>query len=144
MKDKRDELTCLCDALENCNKKKCEKNEIVCAKAHLKRFVGVDKNKLLKIKAQMKMHEDDEKTTFSSVLSLVISVVSLCLVTLNNVYGEDGKIVYALYATMALLAIAALAGRYLIKLETTRKRKKWEKYIQFAMVEVEEELFSKS
>ena len=79
-----DDIIKLCDELESCKRKNiCYKNEIVCTRALVNRYIDGDDSKRLKLKAQIRQHgrglEQGTLSTISqsvSVMSLLVTVVS--------------------------------------------------------------------
>ena len=49
----KDDLTKLCDKIENCNKCGCHNSEIVCAKYWVGVYINRDRNKFLRLKAEV-------------------------------------------------------------------------------------------
>lgn len=63
----KNDLIKICDALEECKKYDfCDNNEVVCARAYLKKYIGDDYNKLLKLKTLLDI-ENDYKMTFEKI-----------------------------------------------------------------------------
>lgn len=131
-----DDLTKLCDELEKCKKKRsCYANEIVCTKAKLKCYIDGDVNKILKLKAQIKIRDNYTQGDIG-VISLIVSVITLCLSIFSEISGGTSieYILYSLYGLIALLIIT------LISLWGKKKygyRDKWKRYIEVVLQDID-------
>ena len=54
----KDDLTKLCDKIENCNKCGCHNSEIVCVKYWVGVYINRDRNKFLRLKAEVNSHKN--------------------------------------------------------------------------------------
>lgn len=130
-----DDLIRLCDQLENCSKRsKCHSNEIVCAKKWVKNYIKEDENKLLKLKAEVKIHEDIGNST--NIYSMLISFCAFILTIMHNAYGEKSNY-YIFFSFFALLLLMMLQFVELYYSKTTRARQKWIKCISVVLDEIE-------
>ena len=139
--DKRDDLTIICDELEQCKNKICCKNEIVCVRRKIRQYINGDRNRLLKLKVLVKIHDDGDRISFLSQLSSVISMLSLCLVIIHNTLpktfeGEKDISVYACYAIFALVIIIVIVSIYLLYAPKINKRKSWRRYVDVVIEEL--------
>ena len=136
-KDKRDELTILCDELEHCNNKLCVKNEIVCAKKKIRDYAENDINKQLKLKALIDIHDEGDKVGFLNYLSMIISVFSFCAVVIHNLDGKENPDSYSSFVSIAFIVIIFMCMTYLRFEKKINARKKWRKYIKIALYDME-------
>lgn len=104
----------------------------------LKQYIDGDKNKILKLKAQIAIENDNDKFTIINVLSSILPVFSLCLVIIDNISGD--KMGYICYAAIALLTVFSLAVVYLCISRKCNARKVWRKYIEAVLPEIEKEM----
>lgn len=118
-----DDLIILCDKIEACRlRSKCQSNEIVCAKKWVKEYIGDDNNKLLKLKAEVKIHKPGDDTGNMAIL------LSTCSLILAIIYNVDRGL-YMLYAFLLVSMILLLS---IIQSHYSKKRmmrKKWIAYV---------------
>ncbi|MGN0169429.1 MAG: hypothetical protein ACI39H_01545 [Lachnospiraceae bacterium] len=131
-----DDLTKLCDELERCKREKsCYENEIACVKAKLNTFVDGDHNKLLRLKAQLKIHNAYKSNEYG-LISFIISVVTLALMIISEATDKI-SIEYALIGMGGLLLILVV---HLIDMWAENKfgyRKNWMKYIEVVLEDMD-------
>lgn len=132
-----DDLIKLCDELEKCKKSKsCYSNEIGCAKSKVKCYIDGDFDKLLKLKAQIKIHSDiyDEQET----ISLMVAILTFSLTVLKSVSGEksDGYVLYGIMGLMIILILCILFSHFQKKYGY---RDKWKRYIEVVLEDIEKE-----
>lgn len=136
-----DDLIKICDELENCkNAKICYKNEIICTKSILKRYIGDDHNKLLKLKAELEIHENYEGTTISN-LSLLVSSFSLLVAIISGIAtltNSDGTelAVFGLVICIVLLIVLVIIRSFQ---KRTSSRSRWKKYIAVVVTDMKKE-----
>lgn len=130
------DLTKLCDELETCRKKNvCCANEIVCAKSKLKYYIDGDTNKILKLKAQIKIRNSYDQGDLGTI-SLVISAITLCVTILNGI-SNGITIEYAIYCIGVLVLLLIIV---LISIWGNKKygyRNKWQRYIEVALEDMD-------
>lgn len=135
-----DDLIKLCDELEDCRKKRtCYVNEIVCAKSKLKCYIDGDTNKILKLKAQIKIHNSYGQGDIG-ILSLIVSVLTLCVTILSGIW-DSRTIEYAIYCECVLVGLLIVT---LILRWGNKKygyRSKWKRYIEVALEDIDNECF---
>lgn len=86
----KNDLIKICDALEECKKYDfCDNNEVVCARAYLKKYIGDDYNKLLKLKTLLDI-ENDDKMTFEKIQNCFFFDSNIFIICSNN-YINSGK-----------------------------------------------------
>lgn len=135
-KDGRDDLTVLCDELEQCRNKVCVKNEIICAKKKIREYAGNDINKQLKLKALIDLHDEGDKVGIFNYMSVLISVFSFCATVTYNLSGEQEYALYVISAMLVLLTVCVITLRFSKK---TTSRKKWRRYLKVALNNIEKE-----
>lgn len=135
-KDNRDDLTVLCDELEQCNNKVCVKNEIVCAKKKIQEYAGNDINKQLKLKTLIEIHDEGDRVGIFNYMSVLISVFSFCATVTYNLSGKQEYALYVISAMLVLLMVCAITLRFAKK---TTSRKKWRRYLKVALNNIEKE-----
>lgn len=132
-----DDLIKLCDELEKCKKSRsCYSNEIVCAKSKVKCYIDGDFNKLLKLKAQIKIHNNTNGGL--ETISLMVAIVTLCLTVLKSVSGEKSE-EYVLYGIMGLMIILILCISSSHFQKKYGYRDKWKLYIEVVLEDMEKE-----
>lgn len=144
-----DDLIKLCDELENCkNKKFCYNNEIVCTKAMVQRYIDNDRNKMLGLKAQIKLHERSIEEKAVETISLIVTVAALLVATMSLWVSIEADILdsYQKYeqgmllmgvVELALLIIMVVALIYYRGIGKYSYRNKWKKYIQVVLEDME-------
>ena len=130
------DLTKLCDELEECRKKKsCYADEIVCTKAKLNAYIQGKSNKILKLKAQIKMHNDYKVGEFEGI-TFILATVSFGFMVIDSITG--GSLVNVTGAGLVgLIVIALINGIDLWGSKKYGYRKKWIKYIEVVLEEME-------
>lgn len=137
-----DDLIKLCDELEECKRKRsCYSDEIVCTKARLVTYVNGDENKVLKLKAQVKM-QNAYTTNEIGLISLVIAILSLVVMIVSGVQG-DGAGGGVLFGIGSLLFVLALVSLFLWARKKYGHREKWIKYIEVVLEEKEKYILEK-
>lgn len=147
MKNK-DDITILCNELENCKKKSiCGFNEIVCAKGSLKKYINGDKNRILKLKAQLDLHKKFRENTFTQ-LALCVSVFSLMISTLASVFSISASMktenlnVLGVIIIIGIFILFCLIMSFVIVAThygMNYRKEKWMKYIEYALQDIEKE-----
>lgn len=137
-----DDLTKICDELEQCRKKRsCYSNRIVCTKAKLQRYIGQDSNKLMDLKAQIEIHNDDVNDIFGPC-SFIVATFTLCVTILS--YFKDGKPIqflsYCSIGLMVILIFVELVGYLQYKY---KYRRIWRKYIEIVLNDMEKDFLKK-
>lgn len=136
-----DDLTKICDELEQCRKKRsCYSNRIVCTKAKLQRYIGQDFNKLMDLKAQIEVHRDDSNDIFSPG-SFIVATFTLCVTILSS-FKDYKPIQYLSYCFMGLTAIVIVLEVWSFLLNKYKYRRVWRKYIEIVLDDIEKD-FSK-
>lgn len=137
-----DELTKICDELENCRKKRsCYPNRIVCVKAKLQRYVGQDFNKLMALKAQIEVHKDDCNDILGPG-SFLVATFTLC-VTIVSAFKDNSPIQYFAYCFMGLTAILLFLEVFSFLQYKYKYRRIWRKYIEIVLEDMEKDFFKK-
>lgn len=133
-----DDLTKLCDELENCSKKKlCYANEVVCTKSMLKTYIGEDTNKILKLKAQIKIHNSYTQGDMG-IISLPISLITLC-VTIICGLSDSATIEYIIYCSSALIGLLVIILFFTWENKKHGYRNKWKRYIEVVLEDMDKE-----
>lgn len=118
-------------------------NEYVCAMSAVKNYVREDKKKLLKLKAE------EEQGDYNSYISLMISMSSLFVCTINFVFFimvevcREDDLFLTLYGFALLLFLMGGCMAFLIFQKKYRAVGKWRGYIKVAIQELEPELEEK-
>lgn len=136
-----DDLIKICDELENCSKSKiCIRNEVVCTKKVLKRYVGSDYDKILKIKAEIDIHKDFDSITLNG-LSLLVSFITLLVTVIYNICAgtKTGILVYFAYAVLCMVILLVITTIILVFQRKTSSRSKWIKYISVVIEDMKKE-----
>lgn len=139
---KKDDLTKICDTLENCSKNKyCYKNEIVCVKKVMKDYIGDDRNRILQLKALVKYH-DCNRVSILDIISKIITVSSFVLVILYNISKDSekfisgyGVVAFACLITILVIDVIGIAGN-----KRKFSREKWRHYIEVVLTEMERDI----
>lgn len=131
------ELYKICDELENCKKRKiCFCNEIVCTRKILNEYVNSDLDKVLKLKAELLIHEDEKRyKTFDgnnlTGLSIIVTLLLSC-------FTEQYLVILLLFAALGILFLANYCDIVNVTYETPRNR--WSYYICVVLEEMEQEI----
>lgn len=130
----KNELIKLCDELDECSKKLCANNEIVCAKKKLQGYFGTDKNKYLKLKAQIKLYD----TNRVSVIDYIIKIATIGAFLLTIIYNlsDEEKVIYGLYAFCIVIIIFILSVLNIFYRKKDEKIEMWIRYIEFAIDDI--------
>lgn len=110
-----------------------EYNEIVCAKVALQEYIGEDNDRLLKLKAELEERKDSDEELWKE-LPLGLSTIALFLTAANYVLDRNLMMVYVM---IALAIITFLTFIWNVCANKISKRKKWNRYIQFALEDLE-------
>lgn len=112
-------------------------NEYVCAYNAVKEYVGKDRNKLLKLKAEAK---DGDYITFITtifaMLSFFIASLSFIITILFEII-EEGSYAKNLFSGAIFLVVAVILIYVYKKIKPFNGVSKWRKYIQTAIEEIE-------
>lgn len=145
----KNDLIKICDALEECKKYDfCDNNEVVCARAYLKKYIGDDYNKLLKLKTLLDI-ENDYKMTFEKIQNWFFSIATflLTVATIISTVGKeivDGAIIWKADKCLIPTAFTLIAIIIcIVKYVDINKRNEWIYYIRTCLPEIEKELFPK-
>lgn len=131
---KRD-LDILCEKLENCSNGLCNYNEIVCVKKALEDYAGGDINKLLKLKAQAKLHNANQSSLLDFVMKWV-AVAGLGLTIIYNLSGDKISPEYIMYAFLAMIVIILSCGVGALSNKKTLRKSEWIMYIDTVIDEM--------
>ena len=133
-----DGLKMICEELDRCTEHgKCnDYNEIVCAKSVLRRYIGNDRNRLLKIKAELREKKELDEELWKE-LPLGLSTIALFLTAASYVLDRNLMMVYVMTALAIITFLTFIWNVYANKIS---KRKKWNRYIQFALEDLEKEM----
>lgn len=141
-----DDLIEICDKIENCNKSKnCNRNEVVCVRKVLRSYTDNDYDKILKLKAEIDIHRDFDKSILNN-LSFLLSFMSWILAILYNVsiVKENGLQLYIVYAVFFLILLFMVITIVNMFFEKTSSRSKWIKYISIVIEDIEKEYDKKN
>ncbi len=128
----KSELMKLCDDLEKgCNKRLCDKNEVICAKNELQKYVGDDKNKYLKLKAQIKKYDMNKINILDYMIKLV-SILAFALTIMHNLTG-GATFWYEIYAIFSMILLLVLSIINVFFNRSERKIETWVRYIDVAL-----------
>lgn len=73
-----DELKELCNTIEKCEKDLCEKNRIVCVRKCLSEYISDDRDKFLRLKAQVEIHRKFDGTVLQYLSFLLAGISVIC------------------------------------------------------------------
>ena len=144
----KNDLIKICDALEEWKKYDfCDNNEVVCARAYLKKYIGDDYNKLLKLKTLLDI-ENDYKMTFEKIQNCFFSIATflLTVATIISTVGKeivDGAIIWKADKCLIPTAFTLIAIICIVKYVDINKRNEGIYYIRTCLPEIEKELFPK-
>ena len=135
-----DGLKMICEELHKCAEHgKCnDYNEIVCAKSVLRRYIGNDRNRLLKIKAELQKEIDREEQSMN-VLPVYVSMVAFLVSAAGYVLNKSQVSFYILMMFAAIFVVERLIDSF-NKKDARQKKRKWIWYIQFALEDLEKEM----
>ena len=135
-----DGLKEICVELDRCTKHgKCnDYNEIVCAKSVLRRYIGNDRNRLLKIKAELQKEIDHEEQTIK-VLPIYVSIVAFLVSAAGYVLNKPQMSFYILMVFATIFVVERLIDSF-NKKDARQKKRQWRRYIQFALEDLEKEM----
>lgn len=134
-----DDLIKICDELERCKCNKiCYENAILCTKKQLTKYIGKDFNKLLKLKAELNIHENFENNTLNN-LSFFVAACTLLITIVYNVCTESGQVMqeYLMFAVIILVTFLVILGIIQFFQKKTSARSKWRKYIAVVLEDME-------
>ena len=138
-----DDLTKICDELEQCRKNRsCYPNRIVCAKAKLQRYIGQDFNKLMDLKAQIEVHRDDSNDIFGPS-SFIVATLTLCVTILSSIQDDIKSIQYLAYCFIGLTAIFVFLELLSFLQYKYKYRRIWRKYIEIVLNNMEKDFLKK-
>lgn len=131
----KDDLTKLCDKIENCNKCGCHSNEIVCAKYWICVYIDKDNTKFLKLKAEVNRHKNyiDDFV----ILTYLMTIVSILITFLGTIFSNER--IY-IFVVISILILAVMLVINIIVLNGESKwgyRKKWIYYIDAVLEDME-------
>lgn len=128
-----DDLIKLCDELEDCKQKKlCYANEIVCARAKLEHYIDGDKNKALKLKAQIDSYDsapNDPLGTVAFFMSVATLFLTICSV-LEDKENYPTKLIIVFWVLIMLIVVAKII---VWKINKYGHRRKWIRYISVVL-----------
>ena len=132
----------ICDGLEYRKKCKCpcytEKNEYLCAKEAVERFVGNDKNKLLKLKAEASTSDWwSYMASMVAIVAMVVSAFSL-IFTVAEATFLDGIVERGVYGSIMLLAFAWFGALVMKRIKKYQGVAEWRGYVTLAIDELYE------
>ena len=136
-KDTMDDIIKLCDELESCKRKNiCYKNEIVCTRALVNRYIDGDDSKRSKLKAQIRQHGRGLEQGTLSTISQSVSVMSLLVTVVSGGLGvEQTMSMLFAFGTLVALLIISIIGWWSIN--KFGHRDKWKQYIQVVLEDME-------
>lgn len=81
----KDNLTKLCDKIENCNKCGCHNSEIVCVKYWVGVYINRDRNKFLRLKAEVNSHKNfiDDFV----ILTYLMTIASILITIFDTIFS---------------------------------------------------------
>lgn len=131
----KNELDILCDMLDlNCNRA-CDANEIVCAKRQLMKYTDGDREKLLKLKAQIQ-YTKSKQVKFLDFLIQFVTVVGLLLNILHALSNNKASAEYIIFAILVTVSMIAACAYKLAKDKTDSRKCQWIIYIDTAIDEL--------
>lgn len=133
MKRDRDEIIKLCDEIVRCRKKRnCDSNSIICAKKFVEEYIGEDRNKLLKLKAEVMYHKDtenDHETIFASLISILALIIAIMSVF--------NKMLVISFGAFSIFVIGMINTIMTINTRRTYEYKRLIRYIEVCLDEIE-------
>lgn len=134
---KKTDLVKICDELEECKtNRSCYCNEIVCARKKVKHYIGNDYNKLLMLKAQIKLNGNSNGKILNSLAILISGMAFETTAVYNCVVHEDGFGIYVMYAMFCLLILSFVSLSIAHSGKKNGTREKWEAYIEVVLDEI--------
>lgn len=135
-----DGLKMICEELDRCTKHgKCnDYNEIVCAKSVLRRYIGNDRNRLLKIKAELQKEIDREEQS-TNALPVYVSMVAFLVSAAGYVLNKMQMSFYVFVILAVIFVVDRLIDSF-NKKDARQKKRQWRRYIQFALEDMEKEM----
>ena len=131
----KDDLTKLCDKIENCNKCGCHSNEIVCAKYWICLYINKDKSKFLKLKAEVNSHKNyiDDFV----ILTYMMTIVSIIITIFGTIFSNEQIYIYIVISIL-IFAFMFVINNIVLKGESKwGYRKKWIYYIDAVLEDME-------
>lgn len=115
----KDNLTKLCDKIENCNKCGCHNSEIVCVKYWVGVYINRDRNKFLRLKAEVNSHKNfiDDFV----ILTYLMTIASILITIFDTIFS-----------IMFIINIIELWGK-----NKWGYRNKWIYYIEVVLEDME-------
>lgn len=131
-----DDLIKLCDKMEACRKsRKCKSNAVICAKRFVYDYMKGDRNRLLKLQAELKIHRTELQ--INSDIALLIPVASFILTIIGTTTIEEQDIsIYIQCATLFMFIIMAVYVIGFIGMNKNKHRNKWKKYIEVVIEDI--------
>jgi len=124
------ELQTICKEIKKCRaKRQCDANEIVCAKRKVLDYVKNDDNKLLKLKAQIKVRNDSQVSDYT-LISFAVTVFTFVLTIIYNTIAEQNPEIYKGYAFLYVFIVFILISFTMIFQKTKKSNNEWMKYIE--------------
>lgn len=129
----KDDLTKLCDKIENCNKCGCHNSEIVCVKYWVGVYINRDRNKFLRLKAEVNSHKNfiDDFV----ILTYLMTIASI-IITIFGAIFSNGLIYMFIWCAilfiMFIINIIELWGKH-----KWGYRNKWIYYIEVVLEDME-------
>ena len=115
----KDNLTKLCDKIENCNKCGCHNSEIVCVKYWVGVYINRDRHKFLRLKAEVNSHKNfiDDFV----ILTYLMTIASILITIFDTIFS-----------IMFIINIIELWGK-----NKWGYRNKWIYYIEVVLEDME-------
>lgn len=106
----------------------------------MKGYIGDDRNKLLKLKAELEIYKNFENSILND-LSFLVSFITLIVTMIYNAsVGTESAIRTATaYSSFILVVLLAVLTVIQIFHKTISSRSKWRKYIAIVIEDIEKE-----
>lgn len=134
-----EDLINLCDELEKSNYRRFGSNQIDFIRRKLKEYIGEDEDKLLGLKAQLRIQNTYIEKDLYQILPTFINTFSMCLLIIYNIVHELKPYIYNYYAIIILLVLSAYLLLYGYQSKKYKYRKSWIKYIEIVIENWENE-----
>ena len=137
----KDDLTNICDKLEECKEKNPNYNDgIKYTRRVLESYIEGDRDKALKIKALLKIHNNNMYEDLGPI-SFLLSAITLFVTVIDRVVGND-TVGYVTYFICIFVILLFLLIAILIHLWGNRKfgyRDQWKRYIEVVLEDMEKQ-----
>lgn len=132
----------ICRRLHAVNKSNnCQNNNYLCAKHEVKKYVGEDRNKLLKLKAEATgINFFDYLAVYLAAISMLVSICAIACTIFNSALTAELAKIILCYKGMFTIGILILVIVFIILIDRYWCIQTWRGYVCIAIEELEKEL----